>query len=129
MTDLTNFAKERICTHFMYREPVSPPVQWYVALFLSETEDDGTGIEVSALGYVRQPVIFGPPTSAGLCRNTSEIIFPAAGENWGVVVHFALYDAETGGRMWFHGPLDNDVIVEESEMFSFQANSIAVSFE
>jgi hypothetical protein len=129
VTDLTDFAKGQIISYFMRGESVSPPAQWYIALFLSPTADDGSGLEVDGAGYVRQPILFGALQASVETRNIADIVFPAAGENWGVVTYFALYDAESGGHMWLHGPLDDDIIVEASQMLEFTPNSVIVSFQ
>jgi hypothetical protein len=43
--------------------------------------------------------------SSGTTSNNAAITFPAPTANWGVVSHFGVYDATSGGNLLFWGAL------------------------
>lgn len=99
----------------------------YAALFLTPTTDSGGGVEVSGGGYARvQVTTFGAPSS-GVISNTSNVQFPAATANWGLVTHFALYDASTGGNLLYHGPLTASKTVNAGDTFVLPPGNITVA--
>ena len=78
---------------------------FWLALFTDIPADDGSGTEIEGGGYVRQPVTFGAP-SGGVMANATAIEFPTAASDWGTALGWALFDAESGGRLWWYGEVD-----------------------
>jgi hypothetical protein len=92
----------------------------YVALLTAAPSDSGGGTEVTGGSYARVAVASalanwaGTQSAAsttassgtgGQTSNNGSITFPSPTANWGVVTHFALYDALTGGNLIYWGTL------------------------
>ncbi len=94
-----------------------PLTNCYMALSTTTINADGTGItEPSGNGYERAMVGYGTQSytqkmgtpSSGTVTNTDIIFFPEATGDWGEIVAFALYSAQTGGTMYVYGDVTPD---------------------
>lgn len=96
------------------------PANLYYALLTAAPSDTGGGTEVTGGSYARVTVAStlanyagtqGAGTTVassgatGTTSNNGAITFPAPTANWGVVSHFGIYDASTGGNLLFWGAL------------------------
>lgn len=97
MSDLSNYAENALVNHLLRNVALTPPATVYLALFTAVSDAEaGTGTEVVAAGYARQPIAFDAP-SDGATQNTSvEDFGPLTGT--GTVTHAALFDALSGGN-------------------------------
>jgi hypothetical protein len=92
----------------------------YAALLTAAPSDSGGGTEVTGGSYARVAVASalanwaGTQSAAsttassgtgGQTSNNGSVTFPSPTANWGVVTHFALYDALTGGNLIYWGTL------------------------
>lgn len=69
-----------------------------IALFVGDPL--AGGVEVSGGSYARQTVTFGAPAVGSNLSSSSAIVtFPTPTGLWGVLTHFALMDAATGGNV------------------------------
>jgi hypothetical protein len=108
----------------------------YVALFVGDPMDDGSGAEltfVGSPGYARVAVanagwdsltvgVSGTTTS-----NLNDVEFLTATGNWeGPITHFAIFDALTVGNLLFSGALDSSRTIEEGDVFRFLAGELVV---
>ena len=116
MSDLTNYAENKIIDALLRGQAIGTPANWHFALLTAATDAEaGTLTEVSGGSYARVSVAaalasFAGTQSAGSTvassgtggqtSNNAAITFPAPTANWGVVTHMALYDASTGGNAW-----------------------------
>lgn len=119
---LSDYGENFWIDHMFRTRTMSKPTAWYVALFTSAPSDSGGGTEVSTTNtnYARVNL---PPLNAnwtatqggttgdssgtgGQTSNALAITFGAptapgaGGVNWGLVTHYGLFDAVTGGNMW-----------------------------
>jgi len=101
----------------------------YAALFTTPTTDTGSGVEVVGGGYARVSITGFSPAASGSSSNTTIGTFPSASAAWGVVTHFALFDASSGGNMLFHGPLTIPKIVNAGDSFVFPVGNITISMD
>ncbi|MGN6701463.1 MAG: phage tail fiber protein [Burkholderiaceae bacterium] len=98
----------------------SGPTQLFVGLLTAAPGEAGGGTEVSGGSYARVSVPSslanwagtqgaGTTTassgSSGQTSNNGTITFPAPTAAWGVVTHFAIFDAASGGNMLIYGAL------------------------
>jgi hypothetical protein len=96
------------------------PTNLYVGLLTAAPSDTGGGTEVTGGSYARVTVASslanwagtqsaGSTTastgSSGTTSNNNPITFPAPTANWGVVTHFGVYDATSGGNLLFWAAL------------------------
>ena len=116
MSNLTNYAENKIVDALLRGQSLGAPATWHVALLTAASDAEaGTVTEVSGGSYARVSVTaslanFSSTQSAGsttassgtggLSSNNGAITFPAPTANWGTVTHWALYDASSSGNAW-----------------------------
>jgi len=96
------------------------PTTLYVALFTAAPSDTGGGTEVTGGSYARASVTSslanwagtqgaGTTTvssgTGGQTSNNNNVTFPAPTANWGIVTHYGVFDAASGGNLLFHNAL------------------------
>ena len=96
------------------------PTALFVGLLTAAPTDSTTGTEVTGGAYARVSVssalanwagtqaaasTVASSGATGTTSNNGVITFPAPTANWGVVTHFAIYDALTAGNLLIHGAL------------------------
>lgn len=96
------------------------PTSFYFALLTAAPADAGGGTEVTGGSYARVLVssslanyagtqgaasTTASSGSSGTTSNNNAITFAAPSANWGIVTHFAIYDAASAGNQLFWGPL------------------------
>ncbi len=111
MSAMSDYLEGEIIKHIFRTGSFTKPTALYVGLFTAAPSDAGGGTEVSGGGYARAQLDPGdtnwsaPVSGDGHTDNLAEITFPAPTADWGVVTHFAIFDAATAGNMLFHGAL------------------------
>ena len=128
MAEFTDYLENKIIDHMLRNQAYTPPSTVYVALFTSATDDTSGGTEVSGGSYARQAVTLGA-ASGGASSNTADITFPQATAAWGTITHVALMDAETGGNMLMHSPLDESKTVNNGDTFKINAGDLDVTVD
>jgi len=114
--------------NIIFKRDTWPVTDAYLALFTSDPTDAGTGTEVSAASYTRQPIVSGTPTG-GLVNNSVDILFPVAGESWGTITHAAIIDALSGGNMFLYGPLAVPKTIALSDQFKVPQGYLQTIFD
>lgn len=121
MSNLTNYAENKVIDALFRGQALGVPATWYVALYTSDpTETGAAGTEITGGSYARVAVTaslanFAGTQSAGSTTassgtggqtsNNAAITFPAPTANWGVASHFGILDASTAGNAWIYGAL------------------------
>lgn len=123
------------------------PSTLYIGLFTAAPSDTpGSGTEVSGGNYSRASVPSslanwagtqgaGTTTvstgSSGTTSNNNPITFPApTGANWGVVTHFGIFDASSGGNLLYWGALNVAKTVNNGDSAPlFAAGSLSVQVD
>lgn len=99
------------------------PVTVYVALFTVAPTDAGGGTEVVGGSYARVAITNNatnfPAAVAGSKANGTVITFPTPTAGWGVVTHFGIFDAASGGNLLRWGPLTVAKTVDPGDQLSF----------
>ena len=132
MANISNYLEERTLNHFFRGVASTSPATLYVGLFLNNPTDAATGTEVSGTSYARQVITFSAPTQdsgKGTIKNNTEIEFPSAGSNWGLVTHAAIYDDLTGGNMYYYGALANPKDVQTSDILKVLENELVLTLD
>ncbi|WP_134682573.1 phage tail fiber protein [Brevibacillus migulae] len=125
MSAMTDYLENKLINHVLRGQAYTPPTAIYVALFTTATTEAGGGTEVTSVGsgYTRMQVVFTDST-AGATSNTADIIFPVALSDWGTIVDVALFDAQTGGNMLFHGPATVAKPIQSGDQYVLRAGEI-----
>lgn len=100
----------------------------YLALYISNPDEDNSGTEVSGGSYVRQIASFNSPAN-GIVTNDSLITFPTATSDWGDITHFAIFDAETGGNMLVYSEIYPQNAVNSTDTATVQAGQITITID
>src|SRR5262245_44400731 len=119
MSAFTDYLENKLIDHILRDQAYAKPAAIYVGLFTTPSSDAAPGTEPTGGSYARaqvgpslpawtgtQGTAGAPPTgTGGAAVNAADVAFPAPTANWGVVTHFGIFDAASGGNMLFHGPL------------------------
>ena len=100
MTAFSAFLEQNLLGVTLLGSSFTGPATVYLSLATSVASDGDSFTEVTTnLGYGRLPIDFSEPTSGPnfSCVNSAPVTFSAATTPWGVVTHFAIFDAEAIG--------------------------------
>jgi hypothetical protein len=129
---------------FLFRgQAFTAPSNIYVGLLTAAPSDTGGGTEVSGGSYARVAVssslanwagtqaagsTVASTGTGGQTSNNNAITFASPSANWGVITHFALYDAASGGNLLYWGALLNSKTVNSGDAApAFAAAALTVT--
>ena len=131
MGSFTNYWENKILDHIFGKVNYTPPTI-FVGLSTANPLDDASGLaEPSGNGYARIQTTASDwsAASGGSLNNANDITFPQATGNWGIITHFALFDAATGGNMLAHGVLSQSRTVDSLEIARFGVGDLDMSLD
>jgi len=128
MAALSNYGENAVLDHVLGTASMTSPANVYLALFLNDPTDAGTGTEVSTGGYARQVATFNA-SAGGVADSDADVTFTASGADFGTITHVGLYDAVSGGNLLFHTALDASRSVLDGDTLTFAAGSIVFSLQ
>lgn len=119
MGAMSDYLENKLIDHVFRATAFTMPAAIHVALLTAAPSDTGGGTEVSGGSYARVAVApsvanwkstNGTTSGAssgtgGTTTNAAAVTFPAPTGNWGVITHFAIYDASSAGNLLFWGAL------------------------
>lgn len=125
MSSATNFLREAIGAHVLQGTTYTPPSDLYVALFTTETDEDGGGTEVTGGSYARAIITFTSAIEDGWFENNSVSItdMPAT-----TVVGIAIMDALTAGNMLYFANF-SPVSVDASDTYPINAGVMTIKHQ
>lgn len=144
MAGFTDYAENKIIDAVLRGQALGAPATLYFALYTSDpTDTGGAGTEVTGGSYARVAVTanltnFAGTQSAGstvassgtggVTSNNGAITFPAPTANWGVVTHWQLMDASSGGNPWINGALTVSKTINNGDAApSFAAAALTIT--
>ena len=109
---LTDYLENKLVDH-LFRATTYTPGNVYVGLLTGACSDSSAGTEVSGGSYARVLVTKGDAAwkgthgsasgnssgTNGTISNAAAVTFPSPSANWGVVTHWGIYDASSGGNL------------------------------
>ena len=101
---------------------------FYLALFTQSPDESGGGTEMAGGGYARQQVSFGTP-SGGVMRNDAAIVFPTATSDWGTATGWGLFDAASGGNLWWYGDIDTPKELFAGDIYRVNVGGLSLVME
>lgn len=122
----TTFTSDTVINLLLRGVPFVPPASIYLGLFTVAPTVMGGGVEVSGGAYIRQGVTWSIPNN-GLSNNTSQVDFPVATGNWGVIVAFALFDNLAGGNMLYFASLNAPRDVQINDQVQYPVGQLTVT--
>lgn len=121
MAAMSDYLEVELRKHIFRTGSFTKPTVLGIALFTAAPSDSGGGTEVSGGSYARVDVPpldanwTGASSTSGLTDNAADIVFPTPTANWGVITHFAIFDATSGGNLLFHGALTTSKTVNNGD--------------
>lgn len=143
MSAMSDYLENKLVDQLFRGQTAPTTSTLYIALLTAAPSDSGGGTEVSGNAYARVAVTSslanwagtqsaGSTTASsgtgGQTSNNSVITFPTPTATWGVVTHFAIYDAATAGNLLFYGTLTIAKTINQSDTVSFPAGSLTITF-
>lgn len=124
---LTNFTEDAFLNYFRGVTPTAPGTV-YISLHTAEPGEDGLVGEIVGNGYARQTIGFGAPASgSGIMSNNTAPVFTAAGGDWGLPTHFAIWDAVSAGNALKRGALNAEASVVDGDTVTVAIGSVFLS--
>lgn len=140
MGAMSDYLENKFIDFLLRAQAFVAPATVYVALLTAAPSDAGGGTEVAGGDYARVAVgsslanwagtqSAGSTTASsgtgGTTSNNNAITFPAPTANWGVVTHFAIYDAASGGNLLIWSALGTNKTINNGDAApSFAAGAL-----
>lgn len=134
MSNMSDYLEDALTAWIAGTTFPAPPANWYVALFVTATDDATGGTEVTGGSYARKAVAASGAQwtrgtgGPGTVTNTNVITFTTASADWGTVSHAAIYDAVSGGNRIMHGALTTPKAVGNGVTFEIAATDMDLVF-
>jgi len=143
MSAMSDFLENKLIDQLFRGQAAPTTTTLYVGLLTAAPSDSGGGTEVSGGSYARVAVTSslanwagtqsaGSTTassgSGGQTSNNAAITFPTPSAGWGLVTHFGVYDASTGGNLLFWGALTIAKTINQADTVTFPAASLSITF-
>lgn len=127
-TAASNYTENLALKWLLTSDSATRPTAWYVALFTSNPDEDGSGTEVSGTNYVRKSVSFSVTTNTA--TNSGAVTFDAAGSGgWGTISHIGVYDASSSGNLLFYGAVTTSKTIEEGDTFQISTSNLTIQLD
>lgn len=144
MAAMSDYLENNLVDFIMRAQAFTPGTGRHVALFTAAPTDAGGGTEVTGGSYARAALAaslanwagtqaagstVASTGTGGATSNNSVITFPTPTAAWGVVTHFGIFDAATGGNLLFHGALTASKTINNGDPApTFPAAALSVTF-
>ena len=130
----TNFLEDAILNVLRGTTFPAVPTNFYVALHTADPGESGAGAEVAGGSYARVAMspaagTWDAPAGSGATQNTGAITFPTPSGAWGVVTHFANWDAASGGNCWIYGALSASRSPASGDTVRFVAGALDITVD
>ena len=115
-----NYLENKILDHILKVAVYTPATNLYVALYTIVPTDAGGGTELSGNGYLRTLCNNWAVASGGASSNSIQILFPEATADWGTIVAFAIWDAQSSGNFlkWADLTVNRTILNKDSVKFN-----------
>jgi len=128
MGSISDFAENKLLDHLLNGVTYTPPTTVFLGLSTTNPLDDASGLsEPAGGGYARKTIVFGAAAGRAIAQNAL-VQFDEVTVDWGLVSHYALFDAVAGGNMLAHGELDQAKNVVTGNNPSVDAGEVVISF-
>lgn len=144
MSAMSDYLENKLVDQIFRGQTAPTTTTLYIALYTAAPSDPSTtGTEVSGSNYSRVAVTSSLANWAGTqsagstvastgtggqTSNNAAITFPTPSATWGLVTHFAIYDATSGGNELFWGALTISKTINSGDTVSFPAQSLSITF-
>lgn len=127
MGSLSDFAEAELLDH-VFNAAYTPPTTVYLGLSTADPLDDASGLsEPSGDGYVRKAITFGAAASRKVTQN-ADVDYDQATGAWGLITHYGVFDAESGGNMLGHGALGQSKQIVSGNTPSVKSGEVYIEY-
>lgn len=141
---MTDYLENKLADHLFRTTTYTQPATIYVGLLTAACSDSTAGTEVSGGSYARIAKNPGDANwkgthasttgassgTGGTVSNASAVTFAAPSANWGVVTHFGIYDAVSGGNLLFCAALTVSKTINNGDAApSFAIDALTIQFD
>lgn len=127
MSEFSNFLEDAIINATLRGDNSDLPnnVTPYLALFSDDPTDADSGTETTWIGYERMALVFDAPSN-GYTQNTDPVTFPPSDGTYNIT-HIGIYNAQTGGNLMYHTPLNSTKTLYDTDTITFNSGSIQIT--
>jgi hypothetical protein len=144
MAAMSDYLENKLIDQIFRAQAYTFPTTLYVGLLTAAPSDTGGGTEVTGNAYARASVTSslanwaGTQAAAstvassgttGTTSNNGSISFPTPTAAWGLVTHFGIYDAATGGNLLFYGALTIQKTINQGDTVLFPAATLSIQID
>jgi hypothetical protein len=142
--DFSDYVENKLVDLLLRGQTFTPPATVYIGLSTSACSDSSTGTEVTGGSYARKDVTSslanwagtqsaGSTTASsgtgGLTSNNSTITFVTPSAGWGLVTHWFLADAVSGGNILVCKNLTTSKTINSGDTVSFATASLTLTVQ
>lgn len=129
MGDFADYLELELLDHVMGVGAYAQPSGIYIGLSTADPLDDESGLaEPVGNGYARKQHDNWLTAAGRLTKNDGVIEFAEATGSWGIITHYGIFDAVSGGNMLGHGLFPSDPTVVSGDNLSIKDQDITVKF-
>ncbi|HEX8248963.1 MAG TPA: hypothetical protein VF599_12370 [Pyrinomonadaceae bacterium] len=133
MLNISNFLRNKLLDKAVSGTNFTPATNLFIRLFTTTLDRDAVGTELDNLGYTPLQVTNNltnfPAASAGAKENAVRFDFDPAEEDWDPVLAVGLFDASSGGNLYFYQNLDDALQIDDEQNLYFDIGDISFSLE
>ncbi len=135
MAALTDFLENALIGHLFRGTPYTAPTTLFVGLLTAAPGEAAAGTEIAGANYARVGVANASTQwnaavgGNGTTANTNVVTFPVPSASWGLVTHFAVYDAASAGNMLWYTALTASKTINSGDTVSFPAGTITLQVD
>ena len=104
------------------------PANIWIRLYTTTLTPGGVGTEVVAASYDQVSIPLDatnfPVTSDGELENALQVAVGVAEEDWGELLAWGAWDAETGGNLWYWGDIAPGIEISEGAVMVIPAGML-----
>lgn len=141
MANFSNYLEETLLNATLRGVDFTAPSVLYASLHTAAGASESTAawaateLTGSASNYSRLSVAtssWTDPSGTGLCATNTALTFPTAGNTWGTITHFALWDSANSGatpvlgNMYYWFALPTARTVNNGDTFNLTAGNVSV---
>lgn len=115
----------------VFRSDTDPaiPNKYYLGLSTTTPNVTGTGVTepASSAGYTRLEINGFTAPTGGVVKNNTLLTFKESTDKWGVITHYVIFDALSGGNLLMYSPLVTSKTIEADTIATFREGEIQMS--
>lgn len=130
---VTFYSSNRVLDRVMGGVAFTPPTTYYFGLSTTTINIDGTGATEPSGGAYARVALTNDKTSwttasNGTLTNSVAVTFAESTTSWGTITYVGMWDALSGGNLWWYDVLTPSRTVASATTVLFAIGSITVQF-